>query len=85
MREDQEAGVAGQLPRNLEAVTQFETFVLGLVMASTMDPTREDRDDPDGSDFKLWVAFWDAARPAWNEHARRFGWRFESSLLWNPS
>lgn len=63
----------------------LEAFLLGIVMVSTVDPNDERNLNETEAEFRAWCRFWDAALPTWNRAVRDLGWRFASSLAWNPA
>jgi hypothetical protein len=47
----------------------LELGLVGLIMASSIDPSVDD-----AGDFGLWSRVWDDAKQAWDRHARDAGW-----------
>ncbi len=57
-----------------------ELFLIGLCMASQIDPTMDPSSydhtpGPQDYDFLLWIRSWDILKPEWDRLARDAGWR----------
>jgi hypothetical protein len=62
---------------SVSTIDHVAHFLLGICMASSIDPCAEDPGGafPQDDEFALWAESWDALVPAWELQARALGWR----------